>query len=338
MNSSTTLPGTVSRDGAHFYLGPDWGWRELWLTADQVLAFCRNEKELSAERVTLLTGGLLNQTWKINCADHDRVLRVGRTERTPEQVEYERRVVRAWATAAPAVVAAENDDIPVADGHTLTLFPFLAGTSGVSISSAVRNRELVPVLAAMHRAALDLDLDQRTEFRSVDDHPRWNGWDRIRTAVVDRFGRGPDIDSSLGTVDRTIESLERQLDDWQRTGRLTARAPVHGDLNPRNLIFDHDQLIGIIDTDDCRVEPLIWEISGLAYTDRAIDPAQVWRDYLSAGGPLDPRDEELLLPFARMGQLSRVSWLIDQEGAATESAQRDLVALAAALTGSPVRD
>lgn len=338
MDSSTPVPGAVSPDGARFYVGPDWGWRELWLTADQVLAFCRNKRGLPADRVTLLAEGLLNQTWKITCADHDRVLRVGRTERTPEQVEYERTVVRAWAAAAPAVVAAEHDDVPVTDGHTLTLFPFLTGISGASTPSTVRNRELVPVLAAMHRAALNLDLDQRTGFRSVDDHPRWHGWDRIRAAVVDRFGRGPEIQAPLGVVDRAIEKLDGQLNDWKRSGRLAARAPVHGDLNPRNLIFDHDQLVGIIDTDDCRVEPLVWEVSGLAYTDRAVEPAQVWRDYLAAGGPLGPRDEELLLPFARMGQLSRVSWLIDHEGAATHLAQRDLTAIAAGLAGSPVRD
>lgn len=330
--------GTVSPDGTHYYDGPDWGWQQLWLTPDRVLAFCAEERGLPALRVSLLAEGMLNQTWKITCADHDRVLRIGRASRTVEQVRYERVVVRAWAEVTDRVVVAEHDDVPVVDGHTMTLFPFRSGVSGTGIGSPIRTRELVPVLAAMHRAALRLDLDQRPGFRSVDDHPRWYGWEQIREAILDRFGRVSEVSEPMAIVDRTIEQMDLLLEDWQRSGRLDLRAPVHGDLNPRNLIFNDDQLVGIIDTDECRIEPLVWEVAGQAYSDRQVDPARVFRDYLKAGGPLDPADEELLLPFARMGQLGELQWLTHDNGELTHIALQTLTDIAASLTRSPVRD
>lgn len=330
--------GTLSRDGTRYYDGPGWGWTKLWLTPDQVLAFCRSERSLPAQQVSLLPEGMLNQTWKIECADRDRVLRVGRSERTAEQVEYEFAVVRAWTAVTPAVVAAERDEVVVIDGHTLTLFPFIQGVAGSAVPSPMRSREIIPVLVAMHRAALGLCIGQRPGFRSIDDHPRWWNWDRVRVAIMDRYGRGREVLDPLGVVDRVAEEQDRLLDDWQRSGRLAVRAPVHGDLNPRNQLYRDDRLVGIIDTDELRVEPLAWEVAGMAYSDSAVDPHRVWQDYLDAGGPLDPRDEPLLLPFVRIGQLGEIQWLTDDDGVATHLALRNLTNIAMALTAPPVRD
>ncbi len=339
MHQDDHLPrATISPDGTQYYDGPDWGWQDLWLTPDRVLAFCAEERGLPATRVGLLAEGLLNQTWKIECADHDRVLRVGRSERTAEQVAYELPVVQAWAAVAPVVVAAEHRDVPVIDGHTLTLFPYVEGFSGTSVPSPDRCRELVPVLAAMHRAALQLGFDQRPGFGSVDDPPRRHGWDQARAAIIDRFGQGADVLGPVSVLDRAIGELDRQLDDWTRSGRLATRAPVHGDLNPRNQLYLEDRLVAIIDTDDLRVEPLVWEVANLAYTDLDVEPAQIWRDYLAAGGPLDPRDEELLLPMARLGVVGEIQWLTDADGKATHLALDLLFDLAATLTGQPTRD
>ena len=130
------------------------------------------------------------------------------------------------------------------------------------------------------------------------------------------------------------------LDHWRADGRLEARATVHGDLNPRNLLFDDGRLVGIIDTDDCRVEPLIWDVAGLAYGSPDLDPRQVWRAYRDAGGPLPDEDEELLLPFARIGALTAIMWMTDgepgEEQAATHLALGHLRDLAGNLTGDAV--
>ncbi|GAB3754889.1 phosphotransferase enzyme family protein [Microlunatus parietis] len=328
----------LSADGTQYYDGPDWGWQELWLTADEVFAFCAEDRGLPATQVSLLAEGLLNQSWKIECSDHDRVLRVSRSERTPEQVAYELPVVRAWAEAAPVVVAAEHEDVPVVDDRVLTIFPYVKGFSGLSMASPDRTRELIPVVAAMHRVSLGLDLRQRPGFTSIDEQPRWADWTVARSAVIERFGRGADILGPVSVIDQAIEELDQQLDRWTTAGRLADRAPIHGDLNPRNQLYLEDSLVAIIDTDDLRVDPLVWEVANLAYTDLDVDPGRVWRDYLEAGGPLDPADEELLLPFARLGVLGELRWLTDADGAAVHTADQTLFDLAAALTGRPTRD
>ena len=244
----------------------------------------------------------------------------------------------AWAVSAPVVVAAEHDDTPVIDGHTLTLFPYVEGFSGTSVASPDRCRELVPMMAAMHRVALELGFEQRPGFRSVDDPPLRFGWDEARAAIFDRFGRGADVLGPVTVIDRVIEELEGKFEHWIRSGRLDTRAPVHGDLNPRNQLYLEDRLVAIIDTDDLRVEPLVWEVANLAYTDTEVEPAQIWRDYLAAGGPLEPRDEEMLLPMARLGVVGEIQWLTDADGRATHLALDQLVDLAATLTGRPTRD
>ncbi|MFC7620298.1 phosphotransferase enzyme family protein [Microlunatus sp. GCM10028923] len=330
--------GALSPDGTHYYDGAGWGWQPLWLTSDRLVDFCRDAWGLPVRRASLLAEGMLNQTWKLDCADHDRVLRVGRSERTAEQVRYEYVVARAWAEVTPVLVAPEQDEVPVLDGHTLAVFPFVQGVSGVSVASPVRSREIIPVLAAMHRASVGLGLGQRPGFGSIDDHPRWFGWQQVRIAIMDRFGHGPEVLTPIGAVDRAVEEQDRQLDTWLRSGRLDVRAPVHGDLNPRNQLYRDDRLVGLIDTDDLRVEPLAWEVAGMAYTDADVDPRRVWRDYLDAGGPLDPRDEELLLPFVRMGQLGEIQWLTDEDGAATHLALGNLNHLVKSLDAPPVRD
>lgn len=47
-------------------------------------------------------------------------------------------------------------------------------------------------------------------------------------------------------------------------GRFALRATVHGDLNPRNQLYRDDQLVAVIGTDACRVEPLVWEVAQTA--------------------------------------------------------------------------
>ena len=330
--------GALSPDGTHYYDGAGWGWQRLWLTPTRLIGFCREEWGLPVRRASLLAEGMLNRTWKLDCDDHDRVLRVGRAERTAEQVEYEYVVTRAWTKITPVLVGPERADIPVVDGHTLAVFPFVQGVSGVSVPSPVRSREIAPVLAALHRASLGLGLGQRPGFRWIDDHPRWFGWQQVRIAIMDRYGRGPDVLAPIEVVDRVIEDQDRLLGAWSRSGRLEVRAPVHGDLNPRNQLYRDDRLVGLIDTDDLRVEPLAWEVAGQAYTDARVDPRRVWRDYLDAGGPLDPRDEALLQPLVRMGQLGEIQWLTDEDGVATHLALGNLNHLAKALEAPPVRD
>ena len=338
-----SVPGDVSPGGTHHFDSDDWGWRDLWLTAGQVPGVVGSEFGVQVTGpVRLLGEGMLNQSWHLPCADHDRVLRVGRLERTPEQVRYERVAATAWAAAVPQVIVAEHEHVPVLDGHTLTVFPFVHGRSGQDVYAETRTLAMVPVVAALHHASLAQGLPQRTGFTAVDERPRWFGWESARLAIMDRFGTGPDVQQPLTILDRDIAALDTVLDQWQAEERLSIRATVHGDLNPRNQLYRDGALVGLIDTDDCRVEPLVWDVANLAYSHPDVPAATVWRRYRDAGGPLPDADEELLATFARIGDLSAIMWLQDGdapgEGAATHLALRGLTALADRLTREPQRD
>ncbi|SDT43242.1 phosphotransferase enzyme family protein [Microlunatus soli] len=347
---STRCPvrGDLSDDGSAFYDGAEWGWQPLWLHRDAVLPVCRQQLRIDASDAQLLSGGFLNQNWRLRCDDHDRVLRVGRAERTVEQVAYEYTLTSAWAAEIDQIVLAERPPGPSIDGHLLTVFPYREGISGAQVPAPRRTVELAPVLAAMHRIALELDLGQRPGFPLLgvgaapvgNDHrsPVGARWHAVRSAVLDRYGTGPEVLTPATVVDRAVDELTVQLERWHGQGRLDRRAPVHADLNVRNQLYRDHRLVGIIDADDCRVEPLISEVAGLAYADPAVDPAAAWQLYRQAGGPLPDEDQELLLPFARLGCLGELEWFTADDGTATHLALGKLQTLADQLAGGPIRD
>ncbi len=328
--------GQLSPDGTSSFHG-DWGWQRLWFSRARVLELCRQHFAVEATGAILLADGMLNQSWRIAADDHDRVLRIGRRERTAEQVAYERVAARMWSAVVPQVVVAEYADVPVVDGRVLTLFPFIEGTSGSSVEAPLRARNLAPPLARMHRVSLAVRLPQRPGFTAMDDHRPWFDWEHTRVAMLERFGHGPDVTGPIEVVDRATAELDDLLDGWQRDGRLSDRATVHGDLNPRNQLYRNGELVGIIDTDDCRVEPLVWDVANLAYSDAATSPTSVWTDYIDAGGPLEHGAQELLVHIARVGALTELRWLTDDNGP-THLALDHLVGLAAQLTSGVHRD
>lgn len=311
--------------------------RLFWFPRAEVIELCREHFGVEATGAHLLADGMLNQSWRILAPDHDRVLRIGRRERTVEQVTYERVAARMWSAVAPQVIVTEYAHVPVVDGRTLTLFPFIDGISGSSVDGRVRARNLAPLLARMHRVSLDVHLPQRPGFTAMDEEPRWFGWPQTRLAITERFGIGPDVTGPIGVIDRATADLDDLLDGWRRDGRLDLRATVHGDLNPRNQLYRDGRLVGLIDTDDCRVEPLIWDVANIAFSEPSTDPAVVWRDYLAAGGPLAARDDDLLVHFARIGALTALMWLTDDSGP-TDRALDDLTGLAGQLTRGAYRD
>ena len=329
--------GDLSPDGSRFYDGEDWGWQPLWLTADRVLATCQQQFGISALAAEFLAGGMLNQSWRVRGTDHDHVLRIGRKERDLDQVRYEYRLASAWAEQIPQVIVAEQPPGQRWGDHLLTLFRYVDGVDGSNVPAQTRNRQLAPVLARMHTIALGLDLNQRPGWHSVDDQPVIPHWAAVRAAAAERFGNTAEVREPAAVLDHAVEQLARQLENWRSAGRLRQRAPIHGDLNARNQLYRNGKLVGIIDTDDCRVEPLIWEVAGLAYADPAVSPETVWRDYLDAGGPLPAEDGEMLEAFARLGALSELQWFINDDGEATHLALDKLRLMAAELGRAPTR-
>lgn len=311
--------------------GPAW-----WSGIPELVAEHFGVRVLQATR---LTDGMLNQSWRLSCPDHDRVLRIGRRERTPDQVRYERRAARAWSDVVPQVVVAETDDVPVVEGRTLTLFPFVEGDAGIDVDPAARTKIMAGVLARLHRASLDLELPQRTGFAAQDERPGWWSWPIARDLLGERYPDDPELAEAISIVDHELQRLATLLDRWRTDGRLSLRATVHGDLNPRNQLFRDGQLVGVIDTDDCRVEPLIWEVAQTVYGDRIVPAADVWRWYREAGGPVPDHDQELLAPMARIGAMSELQWVLDLDGSSNVTLQaegREQVLTIAGWIGHPI--
>jgi Ser/Thr protein kinase RdoA (MazF antagonist) len=329
--------GDLSPDGCQFWDSDAWGWQDLWLSAAAALTAACDEFGVEVRSADLLSEGYLNQSWRLHCVDHDRVLRVSRSERTVAQVRYEYDLTSSWAEEIPQVIAAESRSNPLVSGHVLTLFPYCEGVPGTAVNSGTRSHQIADVMARMHRISLRLGLQQREGYAAIDEQPASEYWCRHRNAIVDRFGTGSEVRRLVTTVDRATAELDRLIIGWRESGRLGLRAAVHGDLNARNQIYRDQRLVGVIDADECRSEPMIVEVAGLAYTDPAARPDEVWQSYLDAGGPLDPQDDELLLTFARRAALTELQWSLDDSGVATHLALDHLRGVAESLSGTPVR-
>ncbi|MEJ7653795.1 MAG: phosphotransferase, partial [Chloroflexia bacterium] len=143
-----------------------------------------------------------------------------------------------------------------------------------------------------------------------------------------------DLAELFYVLDREVSELDEWLDDLHHHGRQLLRAPVHGDFNPRNLLFKHDNLVAVIDWDDCRLDPIAWEVAQVSFGEPDSDPRGFFRSYLEAGGPLTLDDFELLGGFARIGMLSEIQWTVTSlDGPAGHAAPRGLTTLREVAAG-----
>lgn len=319
--------GDLSPDRAQFWNGEIWGWQRLWLVPDEVITVVAARFGQAATGAVFLASGLLNQSWRIESEQGRYVLRVSRSERTRPQLAYEHAVLNALHARISAVVpplpGIDGKTMQLAHGYVISLFPFIAGISGDDVPAAIRSAAAAVTLARIHRVSIEhLHVPQRPGSHSVDGHPRWI-WPEIEPVLQRALAPSPEVAPACAAIEREIASLDAWLDDLAADGRLQPRALVHGDFNPRNLIFDGDRLTAIIDWDDCRVEPVAWEVAQAAFAPD-VDPRVFWRTYRDAGGPLAERDLDLLGGFARLGALSEVRWTLDGHGHVTPHAPQQL--------------
>jgi Ser/Thr protein kinase RdoA (MazF antagonist) len=319
--------GDLSPERTHYWNGDIWGWQPLWLTPDAVTAIAGDRFGLRATDATYLGSGLLNQSWRLDTADGAFILRVSRPERTRAQIAWEHAVVRRLHEEIAAVIAplpgCGGETIQTAQGFLFSLFPFAPGTSGVDVPATIRARASAEMLARIHRfTAGHLRLPQRPGFHSIDERPRWV-WPEVKPILAGTFGGSAEFASFSAAIEREIAALDRWLDALQAAGRLTPRAVVHGDFNPRNLIFLGDRLAAVIDWDDCHVAPVAWEVARAAYAPD-VDPPAFWRDYLASDGPLIDEDVAMLDGFARVGALSELQWTLDEHDQPTPHAPQQL--------------
>ncbi|MGH2559203.1 MAG: phosphotransferase enzyme family protein [Thermomicrobiales bacterium] len=326
--------GDLSADGLHYWDGNIWGWQPLWLAPDEVVSAARMPFERPVTDVHFLAAGLLNQSWRLDADDGVYVLRVSRLERSREQVAYEhaftRELMKRVDVVVPPLKGRNGESIQQWRGWTLSLFPFIEGVSGSAIDAEVLVQQAAAILARIHRASLDhVRFGRRPGFRSIDEHPRWI-WFTVKPILTRDLGGTEDFDALCRALDREIAELDRWLDGLDAARRPLSRATVHGDFNPRNLIFRDNRLVAVIDWDECRVEPVAWEVAQVGLGSPDIAPDAFWRTYLDAGGPLVPEGVELLGGFARMGALSELRWTV-KSGQATPHAIKQVRDVAAAL-------
>ncbi|MGH2533077.1 MAG: phosphotransferase enzyme family protein [Thermomicrobiales bacterium] len=327
--------GDLSADGLYYWDGDIWQWQRLWLVPDEVVDAVRRCFARPVTAVHFLAAGLLNQSWRIDADEGASILRTSRPERSRDQVAYEHALTRELNkhvdVVVPPLPGRDGETIQHWRGRILSLFPFVEGGSGVSMSADDRGRQTATVLAHFHRASLaHVGFGQRPGFRAVDEHPRWI-WSAVKPVLRQDLDGTEDFDNLCRALDREIAVLDAWLDDLGASGRLVPRATVHGDFNPRNLIFRDNRLVAVIDWDDCRVEPIAWEVARAAFGETDIEPRAFWHAYLYAGGPLAPQDAELLGGFACIGALSELKWTV-KNGKATPHAVEQVREVAVALT------
>ena len=328
--------GALSPDATHLWGGA--AWEPLWLLPDEVVDAVRVCFGRVVTAPALLGEGLLNQSWRIESLDDRYVLRVSRPERVREQVAYEHALIRAVHPLVPVAVVpiAGRDGATVQQWHThlLSLFPFVAGTSGSVITPDARSHQSARALAQIHRASVDLGFAQRPGWHAVDEPPRFV-WPTVRTILERELHGVADLAALFAVIDGEMSELDAWLDDLHHGDRSLLRAAVHGDFNPRNLRFHQQTLVGVIDWDHCRVDCVAWEVAQAAFGEPAIDPGAYFRRYLEAGGPLTQDDAELLGGFARLGMLSEVQWTVTAlDERAGQAAPRALSTLREVAAGS----
>jgi Ser/Thr protein kinase RdoA (MazF antagonist) len=314
------VTGELSPEETHYWDGEPVGWQPLWLTPDAVLQAVRQLYDLPVTAAYYLPAGLLNQSWRVTTGEQTWVLRVARPERSREQISYEHASIRAFREhlrfVAPPVPTRDGQTVADWKSRLLSLFPFVSGVAGTAVDPDVRSERAAVALAQIHQVSVDrIRLPQRPGHRSVDEHPRWI-WSNVRPVLIRDLAGTDDFDVLVETFDHEMAALDTWLDTLRASGRPLRRALIHGDFNPRNLIFDDStggerSIRAVIDWDECHVDLLAWEVAQVAFGDNLVSPRTFWTTYLEAGGQLPPEDVDLLAGFRRVGMFSEVQWTVD---------------------------
>lgn len=327
--------GDLSPDHTHYWEGDLWRWQPLWLAPEDVARATRECYRRAATSVSFLPDGLLNQSWRVEAGGAAYVLRVSRPERSRQQIAYEHAFVASMRQRLSFVVAplagADAETVQYWRGKQLSLFPFVHGAAGTTVPAEDRGREAAAALAQIHRVSLDeLNLPQRAGFTATDEPPRWI-WSEVRPLLARALTPTAERDELFAVFDREIARLDTWLDDLHGSRRPLPRATIHGDYNPRNMIFGDRQLRGVVDWDNCHLDTLAYEVAAAAFTRVGVAPATFWRTYLDSGGPLTADDVDLLGEFARMDTLAELQWALHDGGVVPTRALELLRDLAAGL-------
>jgi Ser/Thr protein kinase RdoA (MazF antagonist) len=303
--------GDLSADGTHVWGGHTW--EPLSLVSGEVVDAARVcfGRDASAPP-TFMTEGLMNESWRIDSPDGAYVLRVSRSDLSREQVRYEHAVTGQLHDTVREVVAPllgrDGETLQTWQGRDLSLFPYIDGVLGTDVEPATRWQQAATILARIHRASTSLAVGRPPDqSRMVDEQPTM--WSTVRPVLERELPPTAEVGKLLSFFDSEAAALEAWLDSLRRSGRQLRRGVVHGDFNPRNMIFSQDRLVALIDWEHCHLDALAYETAGVAL--EAPDPLAFWRAYLDADGPLNADDIDLFDGFARIGTLTGLYFTTD---------------------------
>lgn len=204
----------------------EWGWGEV--------------------RLTPLTGGHTNRSFRVHGDAPPCVARLSWAGKTAAQVGREARMLTLArrgldAIAVPTIIHTRHgaDHARTAAGHWLHVFEHIEGSSGVPADTPTASAAAMDGLASLHAVLARADVD-------TGDPVAW---------LLARYRRVGARAVPLGSDD-----LARDCDEvLRRIGQCLARAStwpgqrvqwLHGDFHAGNLLFDRNRLRGVVDFDE----------------------------------------------------------------------------------------
>jgi Ser/Thr protein kinase RdoA (MazF antagonist) len=273
----------------------------LWLQPDEVRQVAADYYGISSPAPTMLTDGLINQSWLVGGRI---VLRVSERAASETGLGYEHAVLARLHNSVPEAVA----PLAARDGETVhrvgdrlvSAFPYIAGTLAEHLPDRAWEPAAAGVLARMHRAGL-ADYGQRPGTQRLDEQP--TAWAQIRPVVKDEQGKAPAL---FDFFDRESD----ELTEWLHSGvNLGPAGLIHDDYNPRNLIVASGQIAAVIDWDACKIDRIASEVAGVLAA--AADQDRWWRAYQDAGGPLDDEIALIFPALARLNAMRELFYAVD---------------------------
>ena len=265
--------------------------------------------------------GLVNRHWAVDLGGNRYVLRRYHARRTREAILWEQWVVDfaaklGWPVAKP-VPAGDGETLVEHGGRYWAAAPLLPGTAGGGTTPAAFRR-VGEALAELHDNLLEVGGPQRPGFG-----PTWDLDTLVRQWGAASFDS---LAEQLGTTRPDLAELirserVRSLRDLELGG--ADQLPlllIHGDFQRFNLLWDREQITGIVDFDFCRRDVLIADLAPLLepFMPLEFELAKSLLEGYHSVRPLSHRERALLIPMVRAGLLWWVGILLAEWGGSGE--------------------
>ena len=216
--------------------------------------------DVAGARITPLTGGYTNESWRIDAPRTPVVVRrYGRVHLDTAGIAFEHALLAHVAPALDAVRAPLRDEAGATFHRTphgaVAVFPWIAGTTGAR--DAATGVAAARMLARFHRAARDLHVSDGTRSTRVLGILPW---------LHETF---KDFAAAHAPLARALPWNDLIVALGAATIRLAPRARelpiviVHGDPNPENVVSEGGAVRGLIDFDFAQETERVYDVGAL---------------------------------------------------------------------------